>query len=263
VDNLIYNIASFNIRYDTPLDKENSWVNRKDNVLKMLSYYSWDVFGLQEVRDHQLSDIKVLSEYNYEGIGREEGSSANEACPVFYRKDIFQKEAGGTFWLSLTPEVSSRSWNSDCPRICTWVKLKDKRNNKIVVFINTHFDHMSEEARVESSKMITKWIENEFGGLPVILVGDFNSDPQETCYKEISSKLLDAFKIGKVPHYGPIGTFNYFEYDIEWKLLKEIDHIFVNNHVIVKKTATIVDSFDRSFPSDHFPIMASIELSMS
>jgi endonuclease/exonuclease/phosphatase family metal-dependent hydrolase len=260
VENLIYNIASFNIRYDTPLDKDNAWVNRKDNVLKMLSYYSWDVFGLQEVRDHQLNDIKVLDGYRYEGIGREEGSSASEACPVFFKADIFHKEAGGTFWLSLTPEVSSKSWNSDCPRICTWVKLKDKRSNKVFVFVNTHFDHKSEEARIEASKMITKWIEDEFSEMPVILVGDFNSDPEETCYKVLSNKLLDAFKVSKTPHYGPIGTFNYFDYNIQWKLLKEIDHIFVNNHVNVRKTATIVDSFDGVFPSDHFPITASIEV---
>jgi endonuclease/exonuclease/phosphatase family metal-dependent hydrolase len=260
VSNLTYNIASFNIRCDTPEDKENSWINRKENVLQMLSYYSWDVFGLQEVRDNQLNDIKALDGYDYEGVGREEGSNSNEACSVFYKKDMFHKEDGGTFWLSLTPEVPSKSWNSDCYRICTWVKLKDKRNNRVFVFINTHFDHRSEEARIESSKMITNWIENEFSELPVILVGDFNSDPEETCYKELSSKLSDARKISQVPHYGPIGTFNNFEYSISWNLLKEIDHVFVNNHVIVKKTATIVDSFHRSFPSDHFPIMASIEL---
>jgi endonuclease/exonuclease/phosphatase family metal-dependent hydrolase len=260
VNNLTYNIASFNIRYDTPLDKENSWANRKNNILQMLSYYSWDVFGLQEVRDNQLNDIKDLNGYNYEGIGREEGSSASEACSIFYKKDIFYKEDSGTFWLSLTPAVSSRSWNSDCPRICTWVKLRDKRTGKVFVFINTHFDHKSEEARIESSKMIIQFVENKFSGLPVILVGDFNSDPEEICYKELSSKLSDARKISQVPHYGPIGTFNNFEYNISWKLLKEIDHVFVNNHVIVKRTATIVDSFDRAFPSDHFPLAANIEV---
>ena len=260
VEKLIYNIASFNIRCDTSMDKENSWENRKNNVFQMLSYYSWDVFGLQEVRDNQLSYISELTGYSYVSKGREDGNISNEACPIFFKSELFHKEASGTFWLSLTPTVPSKSWDSAFPRICTWVKLRDKRTNKIFIFINTHFDHMSEEARIESSKMITKWIESEFTGLPVILVGDFNSEPKEICYKELTCKLLDVRKISESPHYGPIGTFNTFDYNISWKSLQEIDHIFVNKQVIVKRTATIVDSFDRKFPSDHFPFTANIKL---
>ncbi|MEN9457444.1 MAG: hypothetical protein RL135_1, partial [Bacteroidota bacterium] len=41
-----------------------------------------------------------------------------------------------------------------------------------------------------------------------------------------------------------------------------IDYIFVNKHqkLVVEKFATITDSYDLKYPSDHFPVMATITL---
>ncbi|WP_410513779.1 endonuclease/exonuclease/phosphatase family protein [Paenibacillus sp. BR2-3] len=246
------------MRFDNPADQENSWEYRKEHVLGMMQYYSWDVIGLQEVCGHQLDEIAGLSEYTYEGVGREK-DHVSEHGPIFYKKDIFEKEDGGTFWLSLTPDRPSKSWDSDCKRICTWTRLRDLRNGTIFVFLNTHLDHISEESRYQGVRLIKSWIEKYALDVPVILTGDFNAFPGERCYQEITQSFQDTRLAANAAHYGPIGTFTGFDYSIPWKELKGIDYIFANDKVSVLKTRTIVDSFDRRYPSDHFPVTAAVE----
>ncbi|WP_438348120.1 endonuclease/exonuclease/phosphatase family protein [Paenibacillus sp. FA6] len=254
----LYNLASFNMRFDNPADRENSWEYRKQHVLDMMEYYSWDVVGLQEACGNQLDDISRLSGYKYEGISREK-DNVSEHGPIFYKKDFFEKEDGGTFWLSLTPDIPSKSWGSDCKRICTWVRLRDLRSNKVFVFLNTHLDHISEEARFQSAHILTGWIKEHISDVPVILTGDFNAFPEERCYQEITKKLQDTRQVANAVHYGPAGTFTGFDYNIPWEQLKQIDYIFANQHVNVLNTRTIVDSFDGKYPSDHFPVTTTVE----
>ncbi|MFD1906852.1 hypothetical protein ACFSQ7_26855 [Paenibacillus rhizoplanae] len=45
-----YEVASFNIRVDIPVDGENSWTFRKEHLLRLIRYYRWDIFGLQEAK---------------------------------------------------------------------------------------------------------------------------------------------------------------------------------------------------------------------
>lgn len=250
-------MASFNIRFDNPADKENGWEYRQEHVLAMMVYYSWDIVGLQEVCGNQLDDISKLPGYSYEGIGREK-DNVSEHSPVFYKKDLFEKEDGGTFWLSLTPDYPSKSWESDCKRICTWVRLIDKRTGKVFVFLNTHLDHISEEARFQGAQLIIGWINNHASDVPVVITGDFNAFPEERCYQEITKNLQDTRQAANAAHYGPAGTFTGFDYSLPWEDLKEIDYIFANQHVNVLKTRTVVDSFDRKYPSDHFPVTATV-----
>lgn len=255
----IYEMASFNIRFDNPADGENSWEYRKEHVLGMMAHYRWDVVGLQEARGNQLRFLSELDDYRTEGASRDHDPES-EHSPIFYKKSVFDKEDGGTFWLSQTPDVPSKSWGSDCMRICTWVRLKDMRNGKRLLFMNTHLDHISEEARYRGALMILDWIEQYAVGLPVVLTGDFNASPEERCYKEIIKRLTDTRRVADANHYGPWGTFADFRYDIPWSELKEIDYIFADKQVKVLRTRAVTDSFDRKYPSDHFPITATLEI---
>ena len=65
-----YRIASYNIRMETPEDKHDLWKDRKDYVMRIIREYDFDIVGLQEVKESQLSDLKTLSTYGYFGEGR-------------------------------------------------------------------------------------------------------------------------------------------------------------------------------------------------
>jgi endonuclease/exonuclease/phosphatase family metal-dependent hydrolase len=114
------NVMSFNIRYDNPGDKENAWPNRKEMVAATIRFHKIDIAGLQEALSHQVKDLeKLLPEYGWFGVGRDDGRQAGEFAPVFYRKDRFKILHRSTFWLSETPEKPGKAWDAALPRIVT------------------------------------------------------------------------------------------------------------------------------------------------
>ena len=97
----------------------------------------------------------------------------SEGCPIFFNTNRYELVDTKTFWLSETPEVMSKSWDSSNYRICTYVILYDKlQKNQIAVF-NTHLDHKSKMARQKGMELICKIIRT-MEEIPVVLMGDFN-----------------------------------------------------------------------------------------
>ena len=131
-------VMSFNIRNDNDGDKGlNSWKVRKDKVASVIRFHHTDIVGLQEVLKDQLEYLDShLSEYDFIGVGRDDGEDAGEFVPIFYRKDRITLEDWGAFWLSETPEVKgSMGWDAACVRVTTWGKFKDRRTNQIFFFL--------------------------------------------------------------------------------------------------------------------------------
>ena len=66
--------ATFNIRYDNPVDSLNNWKYRKDRVCKFIMDKGLEIVGMQEVLYNQLEDLKDgLPGYSAIGVGREDG----------------------------------------------------------------------------------------------------------------------------------------------------------------------------------------------
>src|SRR5688500_5179790 len=94
-------VMAFNIRYDNPGDGPNNWKHRRDAVAKLIKERELDVAGLQEVMAHQLDDLKErLPDYEFLGVGRDDGKRQGEFSPLLVKKDSFKIEDSGTFWLS-------------------------------------------------------------------------------------------------------------------------------------------------------------------
>lgn len=148
--------ATFNIRYDNPEDSLNNWKYRKDTVANFILANNLDVVGMQEVLHNQLEDLKTrLPEYAEVGVGRDDGKTEGEYAPIFFKKDRFDVLDSNTFWLSQYPDsVGFVGWDGACTRIATWAKLKEKGTGKIVMAVNTHFDHVGVEARTKSALLI-------------------------------------------------------------------------------------------------------------
>ncbi len=80
------NVATFNLRMDTPSDGENAWPNRKEMVKGLIRFYDMDIVGTQEGFKHQLDDIVELDEYAYAGAGRDDGKDSGEHSAILYKK---------------------------------------------------------------------------------------------------------------------------------------------------------------------------------
>src|SRR5690554_1787031 len=72
------NVASYNIRMDTPRDSLDAWEHRKENVNGLIRFHDFDIFGIQEGFIHQITDILKPGGYSYVGAGRDDGKDAGE-----------------------------------------------------------------------------------------------------------------------------------------------------------------------------------------
>lgn len=269
-------VMSFNIRNDNDGDKGlNSWKVRKDKVASVIRFHHTDIVGLQEVLKDQLEYLDShLSEYDFIGVGRDDGEDAGEFVPIFYRKDRITLEDWGAFWLSETPEVKgSMGWDAACVRVTTWGKFKDRRTNQIFFFFNTHFDHMGQVAMEKSAYLLLDKVEEIAADLPAIIVGDFNNTPDSKAYRILTNShgnaLKDSKLVSKNGHYGCEFSFHGFD---ALELLKRvqrgsidsvsqlIDFIFIKNEIDVINHAILADNWDGVFPSDHMPVVADLKV---
>lgn len=247
-------IISYNIRYNNPHDGINSWENRKEGVTQLLSFYQPVIFGLQEATHQQLVFVdSAMPNYQFVGVGRDDGKEKGEYSPIFFDSTIFELESSATFWLSEKSEKVSVGWDAAMERICTYALLSHKLTQKRVWVFNTHFDHIGKIAREKSAELILAKISNlNPEQLPVILMGDFNAKPEDKPIEVITSQLADGAWVALKPLYGPPGTFNGF--NPEMKLDSRIDYLFVSN-LIVQAYAHIDDRrADGHFLSDHLPV---------
>ncbi len=255
------NIVSFNIRYNTPNDGINAWPNRVEMVTGLLKFHEADIFGLQEALYGQITDIeKQLPEYEWFGVGRDDGIKAGEFSPIFYNKTKFILVKYGEFWLSEDCNKPGLGWDAVCNRIVTWGEFKSKVTGKHFLVFNTHFDHRGNEARKNSAFLIRdkiKEISNN-RGLPIILTGDFNLTPDSEPIQLIKGFMKDSREVSETPPYGPVGTFTSFDWNAPME--KRIDYIFVQGGVKVLKYAVLTDAKNQRFPSDHLPVFVKVEL---
>jgi len=246
---------------DVASDGENRWDARKEKVASLINYYEPDFIGAQEVMHHQLYFLlQNLKEYAHIGVGRDDGKEAGEYSCIFYKKDKFEVLQQSTFWLSPTPNVVSKGWDAAIVRVCTYGLFKEKKSKNRFWVFNTHLDHMGKLARLESVKLIVQKIEQlNPNNLPVILTGDFNSLAEDEPIKYLNTKLIDNRTAAPIV-FGPPDTWNGFKF--HEKLNGQIDYIFVNANkkLKIEKFATITDSYDLKYPSDHLPVMTTIEL---
>jgi len=252
-------IMTYNIRLDIDSDKENDWTHRKDFFNGQIQFYAPDIFGIQEAKPNQVLDIATaLPQYSYVGIGRD-GVGKGESSNIFYAKGIFKVIESNTFWLSATPESISMGWDAACNRVCSYALLKNKQTNNMIWVFNTHLDHIGEEARTKGLELILSKIEKlNTNKYPVVLMGDFNSEPETERIIALKKIMNDAKTISKEKPFGPYGTFNNFKYNEASTHL--IDYIFLSksNAITVQKYAVLSDAKDLKYPSDHFPVFIEI-----
>ena len=234
------NVATFNVRVGAPrksataprrgdYKKYNGWDDRKDILCDMIKFEAFDIFGVQEARYPQVSDmLERLPEYSYIGVGREDGEQKGEHCAIFYQKKKFKVLEHGNFWLSETPDVPSKGWGAKYYRICTWGLFQNKKTKETFYLINTHVNWGV--ASVNSANLILKFINEKCTKTDnIILMADFNATQDSELYQIITSNgFEDTYESSKY-RFAPTGTgqgfrTNYFTH-------RRIDHIFVSKGI--------------------------------
>ena len=254
------NVMTFNMRYDNPEDGENNWQYRRERVARVIESNGVDIFGAQELLVNQLNDLKgLLPEYDEVGVGREDGREAGEFNPVFYRRDRFELQDWGTFWLSETPDsAGSKGWDGACERLATWTVLRDTDGRELF-FINTHLDHVGDTARREGVTLLLDRIAELSGGRPVALTGDFNADPEsEVIAHVVESGQLHHTRDAAAECGGLKGSFSDFG-SIPEAMRPLIDYVFVNEGFKTLSYQVLPDSLEDGYLSDHSPVLVKLQ----
>lgn len=260
-----FSVMTFNIRLNTPSDSLNAWPYRKDKVASQILFHEVELLGVQEALHDQVTDLQQrLPRFRYVGAGREDGGTKGEYSAIFYDTARLQVLASSTFWLSLTPgQPGSKSWDAAITRIVTWAKFKDRKTKKLFFAFNTHFDHIGKVARRESAKLLLQKVNEIAGTAPVVITGDFNAQPADEPVQVVTDTtnplhFTDTKEMSATPHYGPSGTFNAFRS----KEINDqpIDYIFVRGNWKVFSHATLSQTWEGRFASDHFAVMAVLNL---
>ena len=254
-------VMSYNIRLGSVDDGENHWNIRKDKVKDLINYYEADFVGLQEAQKFQINYLlQDNSFYDFIGKPRDDGENSEFSC-IFYLKNKYKALEQNTFWLSETPEKSTKSWDAAYPRIVTYALFENIKTKKKVWVFNTHFDHVGIIARQKSAEIILKKIKElqVKKNYPVILTGDFNSVETDSWMKPLFENLQEARSNSITKPYADKATWEGFNF--KEKPTEQIDFIFSSKkNTVIRKYRTITDFYDFKYPSDHLPILTRIEL---
>ena len=260
-------VMSFNIRYGSARDGENSWEKRREFVVDTIKAFNPDLLGTQETLGFQRDYLaENLPGYAVLGVGRDDGREQGEMMAIYIRKERFDLVKSGHFWLSETPDkVGSKGWDTSLPRMATWAELRDKLapHAPPLVWMNTHFDHIGVEARKQAAVLLRRRAE-EHQDKAVLVTGDFNSGVRSDAYRNLfgpmngtDSPLLDTFRAipGDKQQFDDAGTFSGFKGGGARKGGR-IDWIGVTRQLEVQSAGIDYTERDGRTPSDHFPITA-------
>ena len=293
-----YNIRLSGVNGSADRGTPNAWKERKEDLAFLLRSLDLDVFGLQEVCPDQAEFLRAnLPGYEFVGEHRNADRVSGEASPVCYRKSRFDELAKGTFWLSETPDTPGvKGWGAACPRVCSYLVLRDRSTGLSFCFANTHTDHVSALAREKGMLLVVERMKKFGAGLPVVFTGDHNCRENEAPAQALSKILKDALYVSESRPRGSWRTFSGWKWlDRELGITQaleappavrnavkgspdgvkdstglhsheqygaRIDYIYVSDGVRVVdfETVNAPRPGKKLYPSDHFPVVATIEL---
>lgn len=193
-----FGIMSFNLRFDNIDDykKGVGWRDRYKIVIDIIRKRKPLIIGTQEGLLNQLEDICRETKYRMFGLSRD-GTNMDEYCAILYDNSVLCMVDGGNVSLFETSHISnSKSWDSYCSRMFTWVVFLHYEIECVICIINTHLDHKSAIARYNSARMINKKVnilKKRYPYAVYFITGDFNSFREDLPYKILTTNMDDAW----------------------------------------------------------------------
>ena len=254
-------VMSFNVRqsHAKEADPNNSWSNRKEACLEMLKVRKPDLVGFQETQfKGQWTYFRdsLAAEYGSVGIGRDNGVDKGETSGILYRTSVLTLLDSGTFWVSETPDVPSKSFDEKYNRSLTWGLFKVNKTGKKFFYFNTHLGLTWKSQKEGIAMIVKKMQEINPDGLPLIFSGDLNTDISSPAFDSLKPLMLNSHDVAPVSDDVP--SFN------AWGNKKKeriIDFIWISPNIKCLEYRTDTTPYGgHALISDHYPISVNIKL---
>jgi endonuclease/exonuclease/phosphatase family metal-dependent hydrolase len=247
-------ILSLNLRFGLANDGPNSWPFRQAALDALLTRQTADFMGFQEANHFQVEFLaERLKDHSRIGV--------RSPSPPFWQNNVLFYHRTWTclhaqhFFLSPTPHIPSRARNSRWPRQCT-LGLFQRKDFRLIV-VNTHFD-FDAKVQEKSAELILQRLSACGEDIPVIVIGDFNADPQSSCRHIFAAEAAgkdctpvlcfkDAFVCPQP------ATFHGFSGKTDGQ---HIDWILYRGPLVLEQSRVLMERHNGIYPSDHYPVMA-------
>lgn len=264
---------------------DSSAAERAPRLIENYLFYKPDLLGLQEI-NRTLQEVLI-------GPMRERGYSVVSARPDESRRKDFEHSSLSAKYPSVNyvPILYNSSrfeevWSDFYMYRSTWTPTKgvtaavfrERGSGRLLAHINTHAaillssyevpdktPRMSEEWRIDNCRQIIgtwKEISAKYGGIPVLITGDFNSNENSESYSGyIAAGLRNAKYVAEHSASRNIGSFHALgAMPLEGKDSAPIDHIFVTPEGVRVLRHSIETRREVLEASDHCMILADVEL---
>ncbi len=232
--------------------KQFDWPARKQPLRAALDQARPDILSVQEATPDQVGFLEEsLPGHRRVGIGRD--GPGGEHCAIYFNRERFDEAGGGTFWLEEPIDQPRAGSALDVKRICTWVRLKDRARGQTLRVYNTHL-YLTEAPRRKAARLILDHVQAGDPSDAVLLTADFNATPSVPSRRLFAGAGLadSALGAGK-----PVGQATFQLYGIG---LWCIDGILIDAHWRVADHRVLGVKPHNTFPSDHFGLLADLEL---
>lgn len=154
-----------------------------------------DLIGIQELfNGEEVAEIEAqIPGYTTIWFAAQNPGDLDYAdATIAYRTRMFTEVEHGFYWLSPTPDTpySNGFAAPQLPRLVVWARLRALAEDHEFVFATTHFDNNTPSQEM-SAPLVLERTAAMASELPVIMVGDYNSQPSDPAY-EILTEGVDG-----------------------------------------------------------------------
>ena len=266
---------------------------RREVALQIITHHTPDLIGFQEGEDAQLDYLAAhLPAYAFVRRRPSGGGGAENAAFAFSTNriemldgDVFSlgPAPGGGYWNNIPgtnfePYVYFPDMGLGFPRLALWGRFRWRATGQEFLFHTTHFD-FNDTPQVGSARLIVDNARSRFDHMPSsplsIVVGDFNSSQVHNDWKLFTGSLTNNGITGDYSDswwqvhasWTGSGTFHGFSggspapsQRIDWILHRggfvATQTLVVTDSVLATNLATHATRIQ--FPSDHYPVLASL-----
>ena len=134
-----------------------------------------------------------------------------------------------------------------------------KSNGQIFAYLNTHLDHVGNEARKEGLALIMKRAQEIVtDDMPIILTADFNAVTSNPIFEPLNGVMKDAREVA--PETDRRATLNCYQPENEDKEEWIIDHIFFRGAEAKSFKVLRDKNYGAPYISDHYPVLMEAEI---
>lgn len=260
-------IATHNVHYirlnaDSGRWSRTDWEDRKPALDAAFKAVAPDIIGFQEMESfaggddgstNLARDWLLAQNPGYAAGASGDWRTFPSTQPILYRTDRFTALDQGWFFFSDTPDqIYARTFDGSYPAFASTLRLRDRRDDRVLTVINVHFEYKSGANRLKSAALVAARAAPLIAaGERVVLIGDLNALR--------GSRTAQILKDAGFAFLNVTGSTYHFDRGVN--LFGAIDHIALAGPVTAAGPPQVLRRrYDGRWPSDHYPVAADIRL---